>query len=279
MSGIYGLVKLVFRAIECFVGLGKYAWSFVRALLRSRAGAAVRIVALESQLDECQRAREGKRIGRFTVSFKLLWVLLSKWWEGWDRACHAMKPRTVSGWHQDAFRLFWKWVSGRKRGGRKQISLELRKLIRRISKENPLWGGAKIRDALVDLGFERLDVATVRKYMARGRRPKDPSGKWLTLIRNQMDVSWAMDFTVVRTLGFKALYVFVVMEHGSRRIRHWNITSCPSLNWTIQQLREATAFGDVPRFIHRDNDGLYGKRVSKLLIGICFFGTVRSITV
>ncbi|MGY8674445.1 MAG: hypothetical protein ACKVHO_17875 [Verrucomicrobiia bacterium] len=91
MSGIYGLVKLVFRAIECFVGLGKYAWSFVRALLRSRAGAAVRIVALESQLDECQRAREGKRIGRFTDSFKLLWVLLSKWWEGWDRACHAYR--------------------------------------------------------------------------------------------------------------------------------------------------------------------------------------------
>jgi transposase InsO family protein len=264
MSGIYGLAKLVFRAIECFVRLGKYSFSFIRALLGSRAGSAARIVALESQLDEFLRKRDTKRVGRFSDSFRFLWVVLSKYWAGWERVCHMMKPRTVVGWHQDAFRLFWRWVSKGK-GGRNLTSLELRKLIRQISKENPLWGGAKIRDALVDLGFERLDVATVRKYMARGRRPKDPSGKWLTFIRNHMDVSWAMDFCVVRTAGFKALYVFVIMEHGSRRIRHWNITRCPSLDWTIQQLREATGFGDVPRFMHRDNDGLYGKRVSEFL--------------
>ena len=32
------------------------------------------------------------------------------------------------------------------------------------------------------------------------RRPKDPSGKWLSFIRNHMDVPWAMDFCFVRTI-------------------------------------------------------------------------------
>ncbi len=74
-----------------------------------------------------------------------------------------------------------------------------------------------------------------------------------------------MDLCVVRTIGFKALYVLVIMEHGSRRIRHWNVTDSPSMDWIIQQLREATPFGEVPRFLHRDNDRLYGKGVSKFL--------------
>ena len=176
-----------------------------------------------------------------------------------------MKPRTVCGWSRTAFRLFWRWISRKSRGGRNPIRLEVRKLIRRMSRENPLWGAAKIRDTLVGLGFDRLDVATVRKYMPKRRHSKDPSGNWLAFVRNHMDVSWGMDFTVVRTVGFKALYVFVILEHGTRRIRHWNITSSPSVDWTIQQLREATEFGAIPRFMHRDNDGLYGNRVPKFL--------------
>ena len=101
--------------------------------------------------------------------------------------------------------------------------------------------------------------------MPRRAYPKDPSGNWLSFLRNHMDVSWAMDLCVVRTIGFKALYVFVIIEHGSRRIRHWNVTESPSMEWIIQQIREDTPFGEVPRFMHRDNDGLYGKGVSRFL--------------
>ena len=74
-----------------------------------------------------------------------------------------------------------------------------------------------------------------------------------------------MDFCVVRTIGFKALYVFVVLEHGRRRIRQWAVSEYPSLDWIIQRLREATPFGKVPRFVHRDNDGLDGTKVSRFL--------------
>jgi hypothetical protein len=61
-----------------------------------------------------------------------------------------------------------------------------------MSLENPLWGGAKIRDALVDLGYERLDVGTISKYMKK--RSKDPSGTWKAFLRNHMNVAWGMDF-------------------------------------------------------------------------------------
>ena len=259
-----GILGFFWRVFECVLGLGRYAWVFLRSLFQSKATTAARIVALESQLDMCLRQREGKRFGRFSESFKSLWVILSWFLNGWERLCHAMKPRTVVGWKDRVFKWFWRCIS-RGEVGRKPISVELRKLIRWISRQNPLWGAAKIRDVIVDMGFRKLDVRTVRKYMPRRAFPKDPSGNWLTFIRNHMDVSWAMDLWIVRTIEFKALYVLVIIEHGSRRIRHWNVTDSPSMDWIIQQLREATPFGEVPRFLHRDNDRLYGKGVSKFL--------------
>ena len=50
------------------------------------------------------------------------------------------------------------------------ISVELRNLIRQMSKENPLWGAQKIRGCHVDLGFDELDVKTIRKYIKNDKR-------------------------------------------------------------------------------------------------------------
>ena len=223
MSGICALLKRIFDAIESVLRLGKYAWMFFRSLCRSHARSAARIVALESQLDECLRVRGDKRVGRFSGSFRFLWILLSWSWVEWKHACHAMKPRAVVGWGDKVFRCYWRWIS-RGQVGRKATTVELRKLIRRMSRENPLWGAGKIRDVLVDLGFTRLDIKTVRKYMPKRLHPKDSSSNWLSFLRNHMDVSWVMDFCVVRTIGFRRLYLFVILEHGRRRIRHWNVT-------------------------------------------------------
>jgi hypothetical protein len=74
-------------------------------------------------------------------------------------------------------------------------------MIRRMSLENPMCGGAKIRDALVNLGYERLDVGTIRNDMKK--RSKDPSGTWKAFLRNHMNVSWRMDFCVLPSVEFK----------------------------------------------------------------------------
>ena len=154
------------------------------------------------------------------------------------------------------------------------MSIELRRLVRhitvrRMSLENPLWGAAKIRDALVDRGLERLDVVgTIRKYMKKRTSPEDRSGTWNAFLQNHLNVAWGMDFCVVRSVGFKALYVFVIIEHGRRKIRHVAVTESPSAEGVIQQLREATPFGEYPRYLHRDNDGIYGNEVPDFLNGL-----------
>jgi putative transposase len=61
------------------------------------------------------------------------------------------------------------------------------------------------------------------------------------------------------TALFAVLYVFVVMEIGSRRIVHVNVTTNPTLAWVKQQIREATADDQTPRFLLHDNDGIFGQ--------------------
>ncbi|MCY3019605.1 MAG: integrase core domain-containing protein, partial [Planctomycetota bacterium] len=77
--------------------------------------------------------------------------------------------------------------------------------------------------------------------------------------------SWAIDFFTVPTLTFDTLYVFVVLEHGRRRALHWAITPTPSMAWVVRQLREAMPYDIQPRYLFRDNDGLYGHGVRAFL--------------
>ena len=219
-------------------------WGPIRPVAaRGVPKSAAQIIALESQLDASLRYGGSKPRICFSDSFQLLWILFDSWWIDWKKFCHAMKPKTVIGWWRRGFRYYWHWIS-RGKPGRKKLSIEMRKLIRRMSLENPLWGAAKIRDVLVDLGFERLDVGTIRKYMKK--RSKESSGTWKAFLRNHMKVAWGMDFCVVRSVGFRAMYVFVVIEHGRRKFRRIAVTETPSAAWIIQQLREATSFGDMP---------------------------------
>ena len=97
------------------------------------------------------------------------------------------------------------------RAGPKQP--ELRKLIRRMGKENPLWGAPRIHGELLKLGFE-IAESTVSKYMIRHRGP--PSQNWRTFLRNHADAIAAIDLCVVPTLTFECLFAFVVVGHETR---------------------------------------------------------------
>ena len=92
------------------------------------------------------------------------------------------------------------------------------------------------------------------------KKPPDPgrSQRWRTFIKNHAGEIFACDFAVQYTIFFQVYYVFVVMEVGTRRIVHSNLTRYPSLDWVKQQLREATG-EKAPRFLIHDNDGIYGQ--------------------
>jgi transposase InsO family protein len=73
-----------------------------------------------------------------------------------------------------------------------------------------------------------------------------------------MHQSIAVDFMVVPTIRFSLLYVFVVLDHGRRRILHVAVTAHPTARWTAQQLTNALPWESDARFIHRDRDGIFG---------------------
>jgi len=253
------------RCLGVLLRLLRYALRFCWALLLPRAVTAAQLLALQSQLtaEVNSSSAPRRRHRRFGPAFRILWVVLSKLLDGWEDLVHVMKPETVKRWHTRAFRAWWRWKS---RAGRKPVAPEIQQLIRRLSKENPLWGAERIRDVLLLMGYEAPGEDTVRKYMVKPKRPRPATTSWLSFLRNHLNCSWAIDFFTVNTLGFQVLYVFLVFDHARREVSHFAITPDPSMEWVIQQLREATPFGEQPRYLLRDNDGIYGHGVRAFLI-------------
>jgi putative transposase len=77
-------------------------------------------------------------------------------------------------------------------------------------------------------------------------------------LHNHAKEIWACDFLPVTDLFFGSLFAFFIIELRSRRVTHVGVTRCPTDAWTAQQLREATAFGEGPKYLIRDNDSKFG---------------------
>jgi transposase InsO family protein len=177
----------------------------------------------------------------------------------WRSCVIVVRPETIVRWHRAGWRLFWRYKS---RPGRPQIPLELRQLIRRMASENPLWGEERIaNELLVKLGI-CVSPRTVRKYMPV-RPPGHPRGdqRWSTFLRNQATAILACDFFVAVTATFRMLYVFVVIEHSTRRLAHINVTANPNADWTLQQLREVVGNGGGHRYLIHDRDRIFAKQL------------------
>jgi transposase InsO family protein len=236
---------------------------------------AARLLASESQLAIYNHRISQKKEPRprFNSAFRFLWALLSQYWSGWRSAAHLMQPATVLKWHRQGFRLFWRWKS-RKRG-RPKVDADMRKLIKQLSTENRLWTAERIHDHLVLLGIDPPHPDTIRKYMVKPDPSRGSSQTWLTFIRNHLHETWAMDFCTVPTLSFKILYVFVILDHSRRQVLHFNVTRFPCMEWVILQLKEAMPFGKQPRFMFRDNDGIYGNGVG-VFLRMCGIKEIRT---
>ena len=209
-------------------------------------------LALRHQLSVLQRSVPKPRL---RIADRFLWVLLRRFWSGWQRSLVVVQPRTVIGWHRLGFRLFWRWKS-RVRGGRPPIDGDLVALIRRMWQANPTWGSPRIQAELAKLGIKISD-STVRKYRPQHRR--SPSTQtWKTFLHNHVNDLVAIDFFTVPTASFRVLYVFLVLAHERRKILHFNITQTPSPLWAAQQMVEAFPYTTPPTYLLQDRDGIYG---------------------
>jgi hypothetical protein len=98
-------------------------------------------------------------------------VWMTRLWPDLLSLTCVVRPDTILRWHRAGFRAYWRWKS-LGQPGRPKISRELRELIRRMSRENRLWGAPRIHGELLKLGFE-IAESTVSKYMIRHRGPSD----------------------------------------------------------------------------------------------------------
>jgi len=218
------------------------------------------IVASRPTRQLAMYVERGAKPRRPDLATRVSLVLLSKLFD-WRASLVVVRPETLIRWHRAGFRLLWRLKS---RAGRPAIPVELRQLIRRIAAENPLWGQERIANELrLKLGL-RLSPRTVAKYLPK-RPPGRPRGdqRWSTFLRNHAKAIVACDFFVAVTATFRLLYVFVVIEHGARRLLHLNITSHPTAPWTLQQLREALGYEARYRYLIHDRDSIFAKNLDE----------------
>ena len=224
----------------------------VSATFKSRAVLQLENLALRHQLGVLQRSVKRPKLA---PPDRLLWVWLCAVWSGWRSALLIVKPNTVIAWHRRSFRLFWTWKVRRGQPGRPAVPKHVRELIRRRSRENPLWGAPRLHGELLKLGMD-VGETSVGKYLVR--HPKPPSQTWRTFLENHVQTMVSVDFFTVPTISFRVLYVFLVLAHDRRRIVHFNVTTHPTAEWTARQLREALPFDQVPRYLLRDRDRILG---------------------
>src|SRR5215471_8279010 len=234
---------------------------FLYLCLRCPTALAAENLFLRKQLALYQERQVKPKRATNVTRFALLW--LARWFD-WRQALVIVQPATLLRWHREGFRLFWRWKS---RPGRPPIPGELQALIRHMARDNPTWGEERIaNEILLKLGLQ-VSPRTVRKYMPKrldyGRGHRATSQRWQTFVRNHAQAIVACDFCVVVTATFRLLYVFVLMEHATRRIVHCNVTAHPTAQWTMQQLREAIPADHPYRFLLHDRDSIFSQQLDQ----------------
>ena len=143
-------------------------FSTLCSMFRSRATLEFEHIALRHQIGvlKCSARKRPK----LTAADRLFWVFLSRVWCDWRSALDIFKPATAIAWHRKGFRLFWTWKIRHGHVGRPAVPLDVRNLIRTMSRENPTCGAPRIHGELLKLGID-IGETSVSKYMVRRRKP------------------------------------------------------------------------------------------------------------
>ncbi len=206
---------------------------FVIDLFKSRSRLEAENLFLRYQLNIALRRAPSRP--RLRASDRILLIWMTRLWPRLLGSALVVQPETILRWHRAGFKLFWCWKS-RNRAGRPRVDRGLRDLIRRMSRENPLWGASRIHGELLMLGLE-VAQSTVSKYMARGGKPTSQS--WKTFLRNHAEAIAAIDMCAMRTVSFDLLFVFLVIGHGRRQLLWFEVTRHPMAAWLARQITES----------------------------------------
>ena len=74
-----------------------------------------------------------------------------------------------------------------------------------------------------------------------------------------------MDFLIVPTVGFRLLFVLVILRHQRRLLISLSVTAHPTADWIARQITDAFPWDGAPEYMIRDRDGCYGQAVMERL--------------
>jgi hypothetical protein len=109
----------------------------------------------------------------------------------------------------------------------------------------------------------RLTVADRRQV--HGEQWRGRPQTWKTFLQNHASGIGAMDFLIVPTVGFRLLFVLVILRHERRRLISLSVTEHPTADWITRQLTDAFPWDEAPDYMIRDRDGCYGQAVTRRL--------------
>ena len=237
---------------------------FCRLLFRSRTALSAEVLFLRKQLAfyEERQVQPGRLNDAVRISL-ILWSRLCNWKE----ALVIVKPETLISWHR-------KGSSCSGNGSRK---LGGHDFLRTAANSSCRWH-KRIRLGAKRAWQRHREFGTGRRSL----RPGNRSRRWTGRDCEQTSSSSAKSSSrclvaPVLEANRRALYlekhryqlhrklVILLMEVGTRRIVHCNVTAHPTAAWILQQLREAIPSDHSYRFLIHDRDASFSAEVDQQL--------------
>jgi putative transposase len=227
-------------------------------LARSSASKDAELLVLSQEVAVLRRQNPRPRLD---WADRMVLAALARLFPGPGRLSRLVTPGTLLRWHRRLVR--WRWTLPPK-GGRPPVDARLAVLIEQMARENPGWGYKRIQGELLGLGY-RVGASTVRRILKRLRIPPAPQRSrttWRQFLRTQAATMLACDFFHVDcAVTLHRVYVFFVIEVGTRHVHVLGVTAHPDGAWTVQQARNllmdlgerAASF----RFMVRDRAGQF----------------------